>query len=76
MLVTPGAAAQKHIACDRGGNQLQFESPQAKLHSIWDNCLVQLQAGLTCAAHSGLPGGRDAFDQPTCGNASPDIIDS
>ena len=53
---SPAAAAHKHVGCDRGGNQLQFESPQATLHSIWDNCLVQLEVTLSCAEHSGLPG--------------------
>ena len=56
MLVTPAAAAQKQIACDRGGNQLQFESPPTTLHSVWDHCLAQLEVGLPCAAPSGLPG--------------------
>jgi hypothetical protein len=56
MLTIPAAAAHKHVACDRGGNQLQFESPQVTLHSIWDDCLVQVEAGLSCVEHSGLPG--------------------
>jgi hypothetical protein len=56
MLVTPAAAVQKHVACDRGGNQLQFESPPVSLHQVWDHCLAQLEAGLTCAGHSGLQG--------------------
>ncbi len=56
MLVTPAAAAQKHVACDRGGNQLRFESPPVSLHQVWDHCLPQLEAGLTCAAHSGPTG--------------------
>ncbi len=56
MLVTPGAAAHKHVACDRGGNQLQFEDAPITLHSVWDHCLAQLEAGLPCAAPSGLSG--------------------
>jgi hypothetical protein len=56
MLTIPAAAAHKHVACDRGGNQLQFENPHVTLHSIWDNCLVQVEAGLSCIQHSGLPG--------------------
>lgn len=56
MLVTPSAAAHKHVSCDRGGKQLQFESTQTTLHSIWDHCLPQLEVGLSCAAPSGVPG--------------------
>ena len=56
MLVTPAAAAQKHVACDRGGNQLQFESPPVSLHQVWDHCLAQLEAGQTCDAHTDLSG--------------------
>lgn len=56
MLVTPAAAAHKHVACDRSGNQLQFESPPVTLHEVWDHCLTQAEAELTCAPHSGLTG--------------------
>jgi hypothetical protein len=56
MLLTPTMAAQKHVACDRNGNQLQFENPTATLHRVWDDCLVQLEVGLPCVEHSGFPG--------------------
>jgi hypothetical protein len=56
MLVTPAAAVQKQVACDRGGNQLRFETPPISLHQVWDHCLAQLESGLACTAHSGLSG--------------------
>lgn len=56
ILQTPAAASQKHIACDRGGNQLEFHSPKKELHGVWDNCLAQVVAGMSCTASSGLPG--------------------
>ena len=65
MLVTPASAAQKHVAGDRGGNQLQFESPPVSLHQVWDHCLAQLEAGLACTAPSGLPGVATLADKIT-----------